>query len=255
MSSISGVNSIAYPDYGNFASGRKINSAADGAAELSVIQKEDMQARGKKAGADNMQSAKDMLNVADGGLKNITDYLQRMRELAVEASNTAVVSASDRANMQKEVEQLKQGISDVANSTAFNTKNLLDGSNPVFRIATDSDGNEREISGADATLKTLGIEDFDLRGDFSISDIDKAIDLVSSARSDAGAQSNALDYGYSYNMSAGFNAVSFGSRLEDLDYPEAISEKKKQETLNEYALFMQKKLMESEAAQINYLFS
>lgn len=254
MSSISGINNVSYTDYGNFASGKQINSSADGAAELSIIEKQDTQARGLNTGADNMQTAKDMLNVSDAALGSITDYLQRIRELAVQASNTATVSNSDRANMQKEVDRLKQGITDVAKNTTFNTKPLLDGSNPVFNIATDSNGSSMTVNGANSTLDALGIADFDLTGKFSIKDIDKAIDNVSSQRSSAGAKSNALEYAYSYNTGAALNSTASKSRLEDLDFAEAVSEKKKQETLQEYALFAQKKKAEGERQKINVLF-
>ena len=241
MSNISGISNASYSDYGSFASGKKINSAADGAAELSIIEKQDTQTRGLNAGANNIQSAKDMLNVSDAALGSISDYLQRIRD-------------SDRSNMQMEVEQLKQGISDVANYTSFNTKPLLDGSNPAFNIATDSNGNSMTVNGANATLDALGIADFDLTGDFNIDDIDKAIDNVSSQRSDAGTKSNALEYAYNYNTSAALYSTGAKSRLEDLDLAEAISEKKKQETLQEYAFFAQKKKAEEEKQKINVLF-
>lgn len=255
MSSISSISNASYSDYGSFASGKKINSAADGAAELSIIQKEDSQARGLNAGANNIQTAKDMLNVSDAALGSISDYLQRIRELAVQASNTATVTDSDRANMQMEVEQLKQGITDVANNTSFNTKPLLDGSNPIFNIATDSNGNSTTVNGSNATLASLGIADFDLTGNFNIDDIDKAIDIVNSQRSSIGAKSNALEYAYNYNTSAALYTIGSKSKLEDLDFAEAISEKKKQETLQEYALFAQKKKAEEEKQKINVLFA
>lgn len=187
-----------------------------------------------------------MLNVSDAVLRSITDYLQRIRELAVQAANTATVSDSDRANMQKEVEQLKQGITDAAKNTSFNTKPLLDGSNAVFNIATDSNGNSVTVNGANITLDALGIADFDLTGNFSIDDIDKAIDNVISQRSDTSAKSNALEYACNYNTSVALNSTAAKSRLDDLDFADAVSEKKKQETLHEYALFAQKKKAEEE---------
>lgn len=256
MSSISSINtSISYADYGRFASGRKIQSAADGAAELSIIQKEDTQVRGYKAGENNIASAKDMLNIADGAMAGITDYLQRIRELGVQASNTAVMSDSDRANIQKEVEQLKRGISDIADQTTFNTKKLLDGTYDKFQIATDAGGNSMAVETADATLQMLGIADFDVTKDFDLQDIDDAIAMVSAGRSSMGAQSNALDYAYNYSTNTRLNVTAGKSRLEDLDFPEAISEQKKKQTLQEYALFMQKKRQDDEVNRARSLFA
>lgn len=256
MSSIGAIGSgSSYADYGKIASGKKIQSAADGAAELSIVEKEDAQVRGLNAGAKNIGSAQDMLKVADGAMEGITDYLQRIRELAVQASNTAVVTDSDRANIQMEIDQLKQGISDIASQTTFNTKPLLDGSNTEFQIATNADGASMTVSTADATLAALGIADFDVTGNFDIADIDKALETVSAARSSAGAQSNALEYAYNYNTNASLNTTAAKSRLEDLDIPQAISEQKKQETLQEYALFMQKKKQEEEQNKLHAMFA
>ncbi len=255
MSSISSVTSSSYTDYGQYASGKKIESAADGAAELTIIEEEDTQVRGYEVGADNISSAQSMLNVSDGALSGIADYLQRIRELAVQASNSALMTDSDLASIQSEIDQLKQGISDIASNTSYNTKNLLDGSNSSMDIMTDASGNSITIQNVNATLEALGIADFDVTGDFDISDIDDALDLVNSARSSVGAQSNALDYAYSYNTSAAFYTTASKSSLEDLDYPEAISEQKKQQTLEEYMLYMQKKQQEDEQNKMQNLFA
>lgn len=255
MSSISSIQSSYYTDYGRFTSGKKINSAADGAAELSIIQKEDAQVRGYKAGENNIGSAQDMLKVADGAMSGIADYLQRMRELAVQASNTATMTDADRKSIQYEVDQLKQGISDIASQTTFNTKELLDGTNQKFELATDANGNSMSVQTTDATLQMLGIADFDVTKDFDISDIDDALAKVNAGRSSMGAQSNALEYAYNYSTNTRLNVTAGKSRLEDLDFPEAISEQKKKQTLQEYALFMQRKRQDEEANRMRSLFA
>lgn len=248
MSGISGVSSVNYSSYGNFASGKKINSAADGAAELSIIENENRQVGGLDAGANNMKSAKEALNISDGALGQVTDYLQRMRELAVQAKN-GIYSDSDKQMIQDEINQLKQGISDIAGQTDYNTKKLLDGTNTQFDLAIDADGNSKSFTTANATLQALGIEDFDVTKDFSLQTIDDALDKVTEARGSMGAQSNAFDYALNYNANASYNLTGAKSKLEDLDFPKAISEKKKQQTLQEYALMMQKKRQEQEASK------
>lgn len=256
MSGISSIQgSASYRDYGNFASGKKINSAADGAAELSIIQKENAQIKGQKAGENNIGSAKDMLNVAEGAMSGITDQLQRMRELALQASNTGIMSDSDRANIQKEIDQLKQGISDIASQTTYNTKNLLDGSSSGFQIATDANGGSMVVNTGDATLQQLGIANFDVTGNFDIKDIDNALKMVTESRSSMGAQSNALEYAYNNSANARLNHTAAKSRLEDLDIPQAISELKKKQTLQEYSMFMQKRLMTDKANRMSGLLA
>ena len=254
ISPISGYSYNSYTDYGKFASGKQIQSAADGAAELTIIQKEDAQARGYEVGANNIAAGKDLLNVADGAMAGITEQLQRMRELAVQASNTAVMTDSDRANIQMEIDQLKQGISDIATQTTFNTKPLLDGSNQELNIMRDGNGNGSSIELPNAMLQELGIADFDVTGDFNIEDIDKALEKVSAGRSKVGAQTNALEYAYNYNKNTGLNTIGAKSRLEDLDIPQAISDLKKNQLLQEYSMHMQKKRMEDEANRMRNLF-
>ena len=254
ISPISGYSYNSYTDYGKFASGKQIQSAADGAAELAIIQKEDAQARGYDVGADNIAAGKDLLNVADGAMAGITEQLQRMRELAVQASNTATMSDSDRANIQMEIDQLKQGISDIATQTTFNTTPLLDGSNQELNIMRDGNGNSSAIELPNAMLQELGIADFDVTGDFDISDIDKALEKVSTGRSKVGAQTNALEYAYNYNKNTGLNTIGAKSRLEDLDIPQAISDLKKNQLLQEYSMHMQRKRMEDEANRMKSFF-
>lgn len=258
MSSISGIhnsNYAGYTDYGKLASGKRIEKAADGAADLSIIQKEDAQIRGMQAGANNMESGKDALNIADAALGGVTDYLQRIRELALGAMNDAVMGPDERRMMQTEIDQLKQGISDIASQTQYNTKNLLDGSQTDFNLAIDGNGNFTGFSTGNSTLDALGIADFDVTKDFDLGAIDKALEKVSSQRSSMGAQSNGLDYALSYNSGAVYNLTSAKSKLEDLDYPQAVSEKQKKETLQLYAFMIQKRRMEDEARKVNMFWT
>lgn len=253
MSSISGVSNYNYSGYGNFASGKKINSAADGAAELSIIESENRQVGGLDAGARNMQSAKEALNISDGALSQVTDNLQRMRELAIQAKN-GIYSDSDKRMIQDEVDQLKQGIAEMTRQADYNTHKLLDGSQTQFDMAVNADGSEKSFTTMNATLEALGITNFDVTKDFDLKTIDDALDKVTSARGSMGAQSNAFDYALNYNANASYNLTGAKSKLEDLDFPKAISQQKKQQTLQEYALLMQRKRQEQEAKNVQNLF-
>lgn len=254
MSSISGISSVSsnYSLYGQIASGNRLPSAANGASELTISEKENAQITGYKVGSDNLQSGKNVLNITDAALSGVTDYLQRIRELALQASNTATVTDSDRKNIQMEVDQLKQGIQDIAKQTQYNTLNLLDGSlSQGLQIASDANGNSITINNSvNSTLDALGISDFDVTKDFNLQDIDNALDKVNSSRSQSGAQSNRLDHAISYNAYAAYNTTAARSRLADTNYPQAISELKKQQTLQTYAMMMQKKKMENETRQM-----
>ena len=223
------------------ASGKKVNTAADNAAALQIIQKMASQSNGYDMGTRNAATSQDMINVADGSLSTVTDSLQRIRELSIQASNTAVYGSDDLESIQQEIDQLKSSISDAANNTQFNRMNILDGSMGKSHVASAPDGSGMDIDMPNAVLSSLGIADFDVTKDFDISTIDSAIEKVSSARSSLGATSNRLDYTMNFNSYASYNITASRSRLEDLDYAQAISDMKKNDLLQEYRIMMQKK--------------
>ena len=254
MDGIQGLNT-SMPNYGQIASGKRINSAADDAAGLAIAQEENLQSRGLDIGSANAESGKEALRISDGALSSITDSLQRIRELALGASSSALLTDSDRAMYQKEIDQLKQDIAKTAENTSYNTKKLLDGSEDTFRMATDANGGSTSISTVNSTLEELGIADFDVTKDFDLGAIDKAIEKVSGGRARQGAQYNALEYLQSYNSGASYNHTATQSRIEDLDIPQAVEEKKKKEVLMQYALMMQKKKEEEEEKKMNGFFA
>lgn len=222
-----------------------ISASKNNPAGSSIIEKLKAQANGLDKGQSNAASGYDLQNVADGALGNISDSLQRIREIAVGAGSSALYSPSDLKAMQQEIDGLKQSIQDAAKNTTFNTMKLLDGSMADLNLATNPKGGGMKIQLADATLKGLGIEDFDITGKYSIEDIDKAISSVSSARSSIGAANNALESNMAYNSNSSFNTVSAQSRLEDIDAFKQISEKQKEDLLMEYDLFTKKKELEN----------
>lgn len=252
--SISSISSQGlYQNYRQLASGKRINSAADDAAGLAIAEKMLTQSNGYDVGWRNAATSQDMVNVADGGLSTITDSLQRIRELGVQASNTAIYGDSERKMMQQEIDQLKDTISDAANNTRFNTMSLLDGKMGSSHVASGPDGSGMDINMPNATLEALGIADFDVTGDFDLSVIDDAIDKVSSARGEMGATYNRLGYTMNYNSYASLNTTAARSRIEDLDFPKAISDMKKNSLLEEYRLMMQKKREEQDSMVVNLL--
>lgn len=109
------------------SSGLRINSAADDAAGLTISEKMKGQIRGLNQASRNAQDGQSLVNTAEGALSQTTDILQRMRELAVQGSNDTN-TATDRDNIQKEMNQLTSEINRIGNTTQFNSQNLLDGS-------------------------------------------------------------------------------------------------------------------------------
>lgn len=240
---VSGVTSVNM--YSQIASGKRINSAADDAAGLTIAEKMNSQETGLRVGSDNAKDGVSLLNIADGALGQITDSLQRIYELGVKASN-GLNTGEELGAIQSEVSQLLSDIEGIGKNTEFNTMKILDGSMADINLATKPDGTGQKIRMVSSTLADLGIEGFDVTKNFDLSKITDAISKVSESRSRMGAQTNALESTIRYNDYAAENTLSSRSKLEDLDMAKAISEKKKQETLNQYQLMMQKRRQQEE---------
>ncbi|MEK4222458.1 flagellin [Bacillus sp. FSL W8-0116] len=138
------------------SSGLRINRAGDDAAGLAISEKMRAQIRGLDQASRNSQDAISLIQTAEGALNETHDILQRMRELAVQAANDTN-TASDRAELQKEVDQLSQELSRIGNTTEFNTQKLLNGSfKGTFQIgANESQNLSLQIS--DMRGFTLGV--------------------------------------------------------------------------------------------------
>lgn len=113
------------------SSGLRINSAADDAAGLAISEKMRGQIRGLNQAVRNAEDGISMIQTAEGALNEVHNILQRMRELAVQAANDTLTQ-SDRAQIQAEIDQLKEEIDRIGNTTEFNTKKLLDGTAAVL---------------------------------------------------------------------------------------------------------------------------
>lgn len=124
------------------SSGLRVNSAKDDAAGLAIAERMNTQVKGLTVAARNANDGISLAQTAEGALGKVGDMLQRMRELAVQASN-ATNSASDRAALQAEVSQLAAEIDRVAKQTNFNGQKILDGSfaGAVFQVGANSGDN------------------------------------------------------------------------------------------------------------------
>ena len=109
------------------SSGSAINRASDNAAGLAISEKMRGQIRGLDQASSNATDTISLIQTAEGALNETHSALQRIRELSVQAANDTN-TASDRMQIQKEVDQLISSIDDTANNTEFNTKKLLNGS-------------------------------------------------------------------------------------------------------------------------------
>ncbi len=138
------------------SSGKKINSAADDAAGFAIAERMTAQIRGLNMATKNANDGLSMLAVIENATNDVTDMLQRMRELAIQAANDTNGSV-DRAFLQEEVSQLIQEIDRVATQTQYNGQVLLDGSfqNKSIQVGTEA-GQTVGFSVAALTADNLG---------------------------------------------------------------------------------------------------
>ncbi|HAZ06678.1 MAG TPA: flagellin, partial [Acetobacterium sp.] len=135
------------------SSGLKINRAGDNAAGLAISEKMRGQIRGLDQATANSNDGISLIKTAEGALNETHSILQRMRELAVQSSNDTNTDG-DRAEIQKEVNQLNDEIDRISNTTQFNTKNLLDGSMGVGIATAKSNINTNNSLGSGTVTGT-----------------------------------------------------------------------------------------------------
>ena len=218
------------------SSGYRINRASDDAAGLQISEGLRSQIRGSDQANANVQDGINLLNTTDGALETITNNLQRIRELAVQGGNDTL-STDQRSAIDKEVQQLAKDVSRIANSSQFNTQQLLDGTTTTLKIqvganvssstntidlattGTNPFGDSRAtalglLGAADAVKLSVKSNASALK---SINLVDAAIQSVQNRRSAIGALTNRLD-GASTNLQiASENFSASESRIRNAD--------------------------------------
>ena len=237
------------------ASGRQINSAADNAAGLGITQRMSAQERGFQQGTRNTADMQNLVNTAEGALSSINENLQRLNELALQASN-GIFTASDRALIQHEVDQILENIDSTARATQFNTRNLLDGSQDRLHTASSPDGTGPGVSIPEISLYTLGLEGFNVTGDsIDIGAIHSAMNIVNEARSNLGATSNRMSYIITSNDISALNLAASRSRIEDTDMARATMEMERERVLEQYQVSMMRREREQLETKNQRLFA
>ena len=208
------------------SSGKRINSAKDDAAGLAIASSMTSSLRGMSVAIRNANDGISLAQTAEGALGEVTNMLQRVRELAVQASN-GTYQSSDRDNLQTEVAALQSQISDVVTKTKFNGNTLFSvtsGSPATFSIQTginSGDTTSISITALDkvAAAYATGIK-VDTTGNAgtAITAFDAALTQVNTVRSGLGATQSRLDAAVNV-LTANVNNLSEArSRIEDADF-------------------------------------
>ena len=218
------------------SSGYKVNRAADDAAGLTISEKMRSQIRGLTQASSNAQDGISCVQTAEGALTEVHSMLQRMNELAVKAANGTNTSA-DRKAIQSEVSALGKEISRVAQSTQFNTLNLLNGSFSAGKNlqvgAANVTGQRIKISIAKMDATSLGVSSVattkisvatESGAQQAISKITQAIAKVSKQRSDLGAIQNRLEHTIANLDNVVENTTAAESQIRDTDMAKTMVE-------------------------------
>ena len=224
------------------STGRKINSAADNASGLAISARMTSQIRGLDQAVRNANDAVSMVNTAEGALDEITDMLQRARELAVQ-SGTGTTSSNDRVFLDAEFDHLIAEIERVSANTQWNGRNILNGaaggattvSGVSFQVGMDpsqtiavnfgnmaSDATMASLNGfgLDATTVASAIA----KASRVITAADVAIEAVSTQRATFGAVSNRLEHAIDNLTNVMTQSEASRSRILDTDYAASTSE-------------------------------
>ncbi len=169
-----------------------------------------------------------VMNVAEGGLQSISNNLQRMRELAVQASN-GTLSESDRAALQKEFSQLAQGINRVVEQTTYNNRRVLGGDIRNMQVQLGpNEGQQMKITLPGMDIRNLGLENVNLNStenaQNALKALDRAIETVSNTRSYVGSVTNRLEGAARELSNTMLNLTSSVSVLTDTDMARGVME-------------------------------
>ena len=215
------------------SSGKRINSAKDDAAGLAIATKMTAQIRGLNAAARNANDGISLAQTAEGALGQISNIVQRIRELAVQSANGTVTN-TDRLGLDNESRALINQIDTIATTTNFNGVALLDGTAASISIqtginATDtvnvglSDSRSGTLNIGKATTQgTAGTSQIDLasaaNASASLATLDTALNTIAATRASLGASQNRLQVTVDNIASTVTNLTEARSRIEDVDF-------------------------------------
>ncbi|NVE93313.1 flagellin N-terminal helical domain-containing protein [Altererythrobacter lutimaris] len=237
------------------STGQRINGAKDDAAGLAIATTMTSDIRAMNQGVRNANDGIALAQTAEGALDEVTNMLQRVRELAVQSRN-GTYDATDRGYMNAEVSQLQEQIADVLANTQFNGVGVFSttaGTDVTVDIATSAtetvtltstaiDGTNLSAAALDVTTAALA--------DTTITNVDSALDEVSGTRASLGAGQNRLESAIANLTTNVTNLTDARSRIMDTDYSAETTQLAKAQILSQASTAM---LAQANQSQQNVL--
>ncbi|QBG35228.1 flagellin [Litorilituus sediminis] len=207
--------------YQRLSSGKRINSAKDDAAGLQISSRLTSQVNGLNQGSRNANDAISLAQTAEGALEEYTNTVQRMRTLAVQASNGSNTE-TDLVALNTEYTELELELTRISTQASFGGTDLLDGNYAAeFQIGADAGQTISVSITQDFASATIGADgsltSFD-GAQSRITDLDSVLATVNSTRADLGAKQNRFSSVIRSNDNAAENVSASRSRIEDTDY-------------------------------------
>ena len=228
------------------STGKRINSAKDDAAGMAIATSMTAQVRGMNQAIRNSNDGISLAQTAEGSLNEVTNMVQRVRELAVQSSSGTYQDATDRAYMQTEVDELTAQIDQVITNSKFNGVALFDGTTANVTVQTGANGTDT-VDLVMADLTTLAASG-GAAGSYDVSTaaaantllgtLDTELDSLSSARATLGAGQNRLESVINNLTSNVTNLSDARSRIEDTDYSVETTAMAKAQILNQASTAM-----------------
>ena len=238
----------------SLTSGSRINSSADDPSGLAIITAMSSQITAENVGAQNALTGISMLQTADGASESITTALQRMSELSLQAQN-GTMNPSQRQALDAEFQQNLQEIGRIAESTQFNGQNILNGDVSSVNIQMGDSSNA--LAMPNLMTDVLGIDGLSLSDAAGASTayegLATALETVTTARSEFGAQQNGLQAGAENLMNQSINTQASRSQIGDTNYASAISEQMRERTLQDAQIMMQAQKNQNQGSVLQLL--
>jgi flagellin len=217
------------------STGKRINSAKDDAAGLAIASSMTAQIRGMNQGIRNANDGISLAQTAEGALDEVSNMLQRMRELKVQSSN-GTYSTDDTDNIKSEQDQLAKQIKAVLSNTKFNGKSLFneDADSVTIQAGANTDDTiditlsdlaediDTDAGTGSDLNKVVDFDDDDAGAleDATLDDYDDALASIATVRSGLGAAQNRLESAVNNLTSNATNLSDARSRIEDADFSE-----------------------------------
>jgi flagellin len=232
LSALDRAQSVQQTQLQRIGSALRVNSAKDDAAGLAIAVRLSSQLNGSAQASRNVNDGISLVDTASGSLANVTDSLQRIRELSVQAANSTN-STSDLQTIQNEINQLSQNINDVNNNASFNGQQLFSGSFSANIQSGPNVGDVTPLSIGATGISALGVSGIDVTNvvagvnvgaNAAISAVDTAIDSVNSQLATLGGASAGLSSTLA-NLNNSYESIAASrSRIQDNDYAKSTTE-------------------------------